>query len=398
MANKPKLVIFTNFYVGGVFSFFKNLLLSLDTSAFDVSIIYTYNEQPSFELNKHTIGLHNEHIYVYKKYGNVKKQYSDLKNLIGNNPSIIIVSCSEELEAIHYYNINARVIYFCYDDFYLANAYKYQFLIDHYLVQNPAYFEILNENLQVSSNKVTYIPYGVSATANTITNTIKDNCMEIVWLARMHELKGINEIPAINNLLLQKSIKVNWTMIGGGPELLNIKEAVSQNNNFTFYQPSTDEGVKNLLQNKNIFILPSYLDGLPVAMLECMSAGVVPVTYEFNKGIKKLFNNICATIVNLGDQQALANAISTYYFNETLLLKHSQAAINVINVDYNIANQAVKYNLFLSQQSLISLSNKALPSFWKLHGIKFHKLYPYFLLNYIRVIKNYLRIIKNKYY
>ena len=59
-------------------------------------------------------------------------------------------------------------------------------------------------------------------------------------------------------------------------------------NNFLFDTPTNTDGVLKHASNNDIFILPSRLDGLPVALLESMSVGLVPIISEFNPGIKKV--------------------------------------------------------------------------------------------------------------
>jgi glycosyltransferase involved in cell wall biosynthesis len=59
-----------------------------------------------------------------------------------------------------------------------------------------------------------------------------------------------------------------------------------------------------------LFVLPSFMENCPNALLEAMAAGV-PIVASKVGGIPELVDDTCAQLVAPGDPRALAEAIST---------------------------------------------------------------------------------------
>lgn len=82
-------------------------------------------------------------------------------------------------------------------------------------------------------------------------------------------------------------------------------------NKIKLYGPSTD--VATILSQSDIFSLTSLQEGLPIALLEAMSFGVVPVCTNVG-GIGTVVDSDCGYLVEVGDINRLAN-----YFDKILM-------------------------------------------------------------------------------
>jgi glycosyltransferase involved in cell wall biosynthesis len=159
----------------------------------------------------------------------------------------------------------------------------------------------------------------------------------------MDREKGILDIPKIDSLLREKGIGVQWTIIGDGPDKSQLQNLVISRDNFSFFSPPDNKSVMELVVKNDVFILPSRLDGLPVALLETMSAGCVPVISEFNHGIRNVVSPEEGFIVPVGDNQQFADRIALLNADRTLLEKMSQAARAKIERDYDVKQRAKDY-------------------------------------------------------
>jgi glycosyltransferase involved in cell wall biosynthesis len=90
------------------------------------------------------------------------------------------------------------------------------------------------------------------------------------------------------------------------------------------------------MAKNDVYILPSYLDGLPVAMLEAMSVGCVPVMYKFNEGIAEVLKPSEAFIVESGNRKQFADKIAVLYYNRKLLSEMSANSAEKVRRDYDI--------------------------------------------------------------
>jgi glycosyltransferase involved in cell wall biosynthesis len=199
--------------------------------------------------------------------------------------------------------------------------------------------------------------------------------------------KGIYEIPEIDDLLKEKQIPVHWTIIGYGPESENFKIRMKNRTNFSYAAPSGNEELMKLLERQDVFVLPSRIDGLPVAMLEVMSKGIVPVMYKFNKGITKIITKDIGFVVEVGDNISLADCIRQLYHDRTLLRRMSEQARAKVVDEYDIKKQAEKY--FHLYENIQPSTRKGK---WKrlaaVHGKEFHPLMPGPILRIFRRLKN----------
>ncbi len=80
-----------------------------------------------------------------------------------------------------------------------------------------------------------------------------------------------------------------------------------------------------LLEASGIYILPSYNEGLPMSVLEAMAAGVAVITTRVG-GIPELITNgVDGLLIEAGDQDGLAEAISALVSDEGLRKRLAEA-------------------------------------------------------------------------
>ncbi|RYE37372.1 MAG: glycosyltransferase, partial [Sphingobacteriales bacterium] len=92
--------------------------------------------------------------------------------------------------------------------------------------------------------------------------------------------KGIEFIYDALKVLKQKGVKFKFTMAGRGPEEDPYVEKFTMllQEDFEYKGVVSGEGKTKVLQENNVFLLPSFFEGMPVALLESMSFGLVPIT------------------------------------------------------------------------------------------------------------------------
>ena len=156
--------------------------------------------------------------------------------------------------------------------------------------------------------------------------------------------------------------------------------------NSKFYSPPGNEEVVNLMQEQDIFILPSRLDGLPVSLLESMSTGCVPVISEFNTGIKKVVTPDIGYVLPVGDNQAFADSILALNNNRADMVNKSGRARAAAVSHYNIEVQAAKYfELFAKFRELKKPMRRR---FYRYGGWLDYPFCPAIIRNSVRALRN----------
>ena len=349
MVQKPELIAFAQYRLGGVQNFYYNLLSHLPEDTFDITwILDDSSDKANAPLPK-PYGVCSEIIFKSDEPAGSSplEKFDRLQQLISDRPGLVVTNFYLELGTLHTHRRRNKTIYFmCHDELYLLQAAEYEFLIDVYIAHNPHFYKRLREMFPHREKDIFYLPYGIelpAASAKTFGGNVR-----IVFAARMVKAKGISDLPGIIRLVREAHPNVEWLIMGDGPLRGELMQQLQNTPNVTFAQPKDNAGVRELMADCHIFILPSYLDGLPVAMLEAMSVGCVPVLYRFNEGIGDILDATEGYIVPSGDQQAFADAINTLCSDKALLRQMSAAARRKVEDHYNIHECARNYaQLFL---------------------------------------------------
>lgn len=390
MAEKPELIAIGQFCLGGVLSFYENLLTGDGDNIFDKKIILLNALDQHYP--KPVLNFPDARYEIFDfSYEQAPGIYaSALQHLISDRPGVVLTNFLPELAALHLYRKpHKTVVYICHDELYLERAAQYSFLIEAYIAHNPAMFERLRQLMPDRTKDIHYIPYGISP-AKAGKKNREDGKLGLVFLARHIMTKGILDIPKINRLLAKQNIPVEWTIFGDGKESPLFREEMREFDNVTFTRYEHKEELYGLLATSDLMIHPSSLDGLPVAMLEAMSAGVVPIVYEFNEGIRKVLINDSGVVVPVGDYEDIVRQVSRFYHDRPLLGKFSSAARTLIMEQYEVSKQsALYYQLFRKYLSVKRPRKKKFINYYK--GWSNHPAIPTFIRFFLKRVKKLLK-------
>lgn len=166
---------------------------------------------------------------------------------------------------------------------------------------------------------------------------VKDEMLMLLFMGRISVDKGIEYIYQAFEFLKQKSIKFKFIMAGKGPEqglyVQKFDELLGED--FEFRGVVSGSQKTELLKMCNVFLLPSFFEGLPMALLESMSFGLVPVTTNVGS-IKYLINNgMNGIIVNKHSSKEIASAIEQLFEDREYMRDLSTSARQYIFSNYD---------------------------------------------------------------
>jgi glycosyltransferase involved in cell wall biosynthesis len=100
----------------------------------------------------------------------------------------------------------------------------------------------------------------------------------LLFLGRIHEEKGLNEMVEAFSLLYP-SFPFTFIMCGYGTSQDYFQDRFEAilGSDFQFKGVVSGTGKLEIIKSADYFLLPSYSEGLPIALLETMSCGVIPV-------------------------------------------------------------------------------------------------------------------------
>jgi glycosyltransferase involved in cell wall biosynthesis len=173
--------------------------------------------------------------------------------------------------------------------------------------------------------------------------SVKNRKLFLLFLARIEKAKGIYEAIDTYARLKEKYSFLQMIIAGDGKEELAAKEYVAKMNLTDIVFTGFVDGLnkKELFLKSQIYILPSYSEGMPTSVLEAMAFGIPVITRSVG-GIPDFFiNGENGFITNSKDPDIFADLIEKILLNRALMRK---IAINNFNYAHNrfLSNIVVK--------------------------------------------------------
>lgn len=141
----------------------------------------------------------------------------------------------------------------------------------------------------------------------------KSRGARVLFLGRMRQKKGVFDLVAASALVERDVPGVEFVLAGDG-DLEAVREAARScgvESRVTLPGWVAGKDKDDLLAQADVFVLPSYFEGLPVGVLEAMALGV-PIVATNVGGIPDVVSDgVHALLVDPGDVAALAQAIKS---------------------------------------------------------------------------------------
>jgi colanic acid/amylovoran biosynthesis glycosyltransferase len=167
----------------------------------------------------------------------------------------------------------------------------------------------LRQRLPATNPQV--IPYGI--TLPTAQASFSDQPFRVVCSGRMVERqKCIQQVVHTLIHACRTSSQIEAHLIGDGPDRGACEQLVHQaglSDRIHFHGRIPPEQVLPLLQRSQAILLMSDFEGLPVALLEAMAAGVVPVVRAIESGIPELVHHERTGLLVSNDPAQAASAL-----------------------------------------------------------------------------------------
>jgi glycosyltransferase involved in cell wall biosynthesis len=162
--------------------------------------------------------------------------------------------------------------------------------------------------------------------------------LNLLFMGRIIISKGIEHIYQALIILKNKQVPFKFYLAGAGPDEKEYTEKFSAllGNNFEFKGVVSGQVKDDLLKTSDIFLLPSFFpEGLPMALLESMSFGLVPVVTDIGSIKYVVKNEENGIMLGANPAAETAAAIERLVTNREVLETLSVNASNYIFNNYN---------------------------------------------------------------
>jgi len=159
----------------------------------------------------------------------------------------------------------------------------------------------------------------------------------LLFLGRIDADKGINELLSAF-AAVRSRIPGLHLEIGGDGDLADAREVVRRlgiEAGVTFHGWVDGSKRQELLQSAAAFVLPSYLEGLPMALIEAMAAAVPSIASAVGGVPDLVTDGVEGLLVQPRDAQALANAITRLFADDASRQQMGRRARERIRRDFS---------------------------------------------------------------
>ena len=149
------------------------------------------------------------------------------------------------------------------------------------------------------------------------------------WVVRK---KGIYEL--MEAISQSDALKNCRFIVAGGGEALDDIDKLIQKEQLDCVELlgwQTPEQIDELLQEAHVFVLPSYAEGFPNALLEALSQGLPAVVTSVGSIPDSAIHRANAEIVEPRDSEGLRVALEKFYYSPEIIEQYSRKSISIVS-------------------------------------------------------------------
>ena len=181
-----------------------------------------------------------------------------------------------------------------------------------------------------------------------ISGFFSNNAFIVGSVGRMETVKDYPTlVRAFVNLLQSQpeTYRHLRLMIVGNGSTRNTCLAIARESGFEkqIWMPGERADIPALMQQMNLFVLPSLAEGISNTILEAMSSGLPVVATRVGGNIELVEESRTGVLVEPGDERGLAQAIMRYYHQPDLLTAQGAFARNKIESQFSMTAMIENY-------------------------------------------------------
>ncbi len=182
----------------------------------------------------------------------------------------------------------------------------------------------------------------------------------LLTVGRMASVKGVPVLLNAIKQLLPTHPDITLTVVGDGPERAAFERraeelGLSERVKFVGYQAQSK--VRDFLNSTDVFVLPSFAEGVPVVLMEAMAAGVPVVTTRIAGVAELVDDGQSGYLVAPGDAESLARGIDALLIDHEKRTAFGHAGRAKVGDAFNIARESA----WLQQIMTSALAGKVEP-------------------------------------
>ncbi len=173
---------------------------------------------------------------------------------------------------------------------------------------------LLHKNISGSENKVIILPNAINLPEKKFNRIHFENKpMQILFVGRFAPNKGINILMDAAQQLNRSGYinELQFHFVGKGP-LFGLFTSTVKAPNIIYHGFADDATLNKLYEQSDIFVLPTFFEGMPTVVLEAMAYSL-PIIVTDTGATTEMVDDNNGYIINKADVTSLVNAIVQFY-------------------------------------------------------------------------------------
>lgn len=165
----------------------------------------------------------------------------------------------------------------------------------------------------------------------------KTSPLTLGYLGRIAQTKGMDYLLKACVILKERNIPFQLKLAGAeeieGQFLPKFSKMLDKQ--FEYYGLVSGEDKSNFLKSLDLFVMPTFFEGLPMSLLECMSYGAVPVITPVGSIPSVVADRQNGMFVKIKDSETIVDAISYLHAHRDKLEQMSKSSRDYIYEHFN---------------------------------------------------------------
>lgn len=331
--------------LGGISTLVQNLILYAQPNNFEQKLyclnITDNKNEPAFfpeQLKNKTIN------FILNPKDNWYRTYGKLAKSLSHEDGVLVSNDQFDLIMLQAFNIPRKVVQLVHDPYNIELSKKYHEVIDGFIAHNRDIYNQLNNLFPHRKKDIHFQPYGIPLDFTLSYQKNRNKRLKLIFIGRHDKEKGIYDLYKINQKLKLNGIEVDWTILGKGPETKNLKIQWADERNVLFHLAIDNKEVLKYALENDILVFPTKFEGSPVALLEAMSMGCVPVVTALPGGITETIENgVNGFTCGINQIDEFVNAIEKMHDDRITLYNMQARCREKIISDFDILNNTDAY-------------------------------------------------------
>lgn len=329
MAPAESVVFVAPEKVGGVLSVIADLVAHRAPDAFTYAAVLTHDQNSRDTRYRERLHVDAQATVEHSlPFENVHAVLRRLHRALPPGDGVLVTADLLELALASSVDLGRTVMMVLHGDhpYYYDLAERHHEAVDVFICIGAVMADTLRRRLPWRADSVVYLPYGIPMPA--AMRRRHDGPLRLLFAGRIEDgQKGVLDLPAIDAQLHAAGVEAAWTIVGGGPDEQRLRERWPANGRVRWLGVLERSRVIEVAAEQDVFVLPTKHEGVPVALIEAMSVGLVPVVSDLPSGIREVVEpGVSGFTPAPGDVAGFAETIASLHRDRARLESMSAAS------------------------------------------------------------------------